>query len=251
MKSEFSNSTLNEESDNVSTKSINTENCTTLKTCTENSTQKRTTLKTENSTTSCTLKTENLQFHSIFHSDKNLSKVSIMGQHYKRLVKPFMFPPKLSKEDEEKLPKDWDPKYKNVIVRARNAIEALGSDEPNINYLEVLNGFKIPMPSKGKLESDSVPINESVIEFMKDRTNHEWPSVASFTGIPLEAEWVSANNGNVDDEKVIYQLHGGVYCLGSPKWYRRLGYFLSKASNAKVFTIDYRLGILSSPDLCN
>ncbi|GAA5934279.1 alpha/beta hydrolase [Sporobolomyces koalae] len=61
----------------------------------------------------------------------------------------------------------------------------------------------------------------------------------------VKAEWsvhgslLSENAAQT--EKVLLYLHGGAYCLLSPKTHRPLCMQLSKALNCRVFSVDYRL----------
>ncbi len=56
-------------------------------------------------------------------------------------------------------------------------------------------------------------------------------------GVP--AEWAVA--GNARDDRVILYLHGGGYVIGSVRTHRQLVGDLSRASGAKVLSLDYRL----------
>ncbi len=56
-------------------------------------------------------------------------------------------------------------------------------------------------------------------------------------GVP--SEWVSAPG--VTGDRVIFYLHGGGYVIGSVNPHRRLAYDLSKAADARVLVVDYRL----------
>lgn len=56
-------------------------------------------------------------------------------------------------------------------------------------------------------------------------------------GVP--AEWVSAPGA--DERRTIFYLHGGGYVIGSPATHRTLAYNLSKAAQARVLLVDYRL----------
>jgi monoterpene epsilon-lactone hydrolase len=56
-------------------------------------------------------------------------------------------------------------------------------------------------------------------------------------GIP--AEWVATPG--VDTERVIYYLHGGGYVIGSINTHREMASRLSRAANARVLILDYRL----------
>jgi len=56
-------------------------------------------------------------------------------------------------------------------------------------------------------------------------------------GVP--AEWVAAD-GARSDRAVLY-LHGGGYCIGSIRTHRQLATDLSRAADARVLLIDYRL----------
>lgn len=56
-------------------------------------------------------------------------------------------------------------------------------------------------------------------------------------GVP--SEWVTTPD--IDEQRVIFYLHGGGYCLGSLNTHRDLGQRLSRAAKARVLLIDYRL----------
>ncbi|MBI5949100.1 MAG: alpha/beta hydrolase [Chloroflexi bacterium] len=56
----------------------------------------------------------------------------------------------------------------------------------------------------------------------------------------VKAEWVVA--GNADPATVILYLHGGGYVIGSPASHRDLTQRLSRASGARVLSLDYRMG---------
>jgi epsilon-lactone hydrolase len=56
-------------------------------------------------------------------------------------------------------------------------------------------------------------------------------------GVP--GEFISAPGA--DASRCIYYLHGGGYVIGSVRTHRVLGYDLSKASGARVLSMDYRL----------
>lgn len=55
----------------------------------------------------------------------------------------------------------------------------------------------------------------------------------------LPAKWVYPKN--LSTEKVILYFHGGGYAIGSAESYREFAYQFSKASEAKVLLVDYRL----------
>ncbi|MGH7858978.1 MAG: alpha/beta hydrolase [Candidatus Binatia bacterium] len=56
-------------------------------------------------------------------------------------------------------------------------------------------------------------------------------------GVP--AEWVSVPG--VSEDRVIFHLHGGGYCIWSPRPYRNFNGRLSRATDARVLAVDYRL----------
>lgn len=55
----------------------------------------------------------------------------------------------------------------------------------------------------------------------------------------VKAEWITANNAAAD--RVILYLHGGGYVMGSIDTHRELVARLSKAAQARVLALDYRL----------
>lgn len=68
------------------------------------------------------------------------------------------------------------------------------------------------------------------------------PRGVSFTpdtlgGVP--GEWVVPTGGH--DERVVLYLHGGAYCVGSPRTHRAITGHLALRSGARVFAADYRM----------
>ncbi|SDG18921.1 alpha/beta hydrolase [Klenkia brasiliensis] len=56
-------------------------------------------------------------------------------------------------------------------------------------------------------------------------------------GVP--AIWVSAPGAAPD--KVVVLVHGGGWCMGNAHGYREFGYRISRAADARVLVVDYRL----------
>lgn len=57
----------------------------------------------------------------------------------------------------------------------------------------------------------------------------------------VRCEWVCAEGVAGDTDRVVYYLHGGGYCLGSPETHRGLLHALSQKTRARVLAPDYRL----------
>lgn len=74
---------------------------------------------------------------------------------------------------------------------------------------------------------DSAPLPEG----------HVWEA-ATFAGRP--AEWHTPPGA--DPSKVILYLHGGGYCIGSPRSHRGLSAQLAHCAGARAVTPDYRMG---------
>jgi epsilon-lactone hydrolase len=55
----------------------------------------------------------------------------------------------------------------------------------------------------------------------------------------VAAEWVQASG--VDGNRRLLYIHGGAFCMGSPRSHRRLTSQFSELANAAVLSIDYRL----------
>src|ERR1700674_2593213 len=55
----------------------------------------------------------------------------------------------------------------------------------------------------------------------------------------IKAEWITAPNA--DSGRAVLYLHGGGYVIGSIGTHRALAGRISRASKARVLTIDYRL----------
>ena len=55
----------------------------------------------------------------------------------------------------------------------------------------------------------------------------------------LPAEWVATPDA--DPSRAVLYLHGGGYVQGSPNTHRNLAHGLSRAANARVLVLDYRL----------
>lgn len=51
--------------------------------------------------------------------------------------------------------------------------------------------------------------------------------------------WIGAPEASTD--RTLLFFHSGGYCMGSPRAYREFGYALSRAADARVFAVDYRL----------
>ncbi|KAJ3369671.1 hypothetical protein HDU91_007002 [Kappamyces sp. JEL0680] len=95
------------------------------------------------------------------------------------------------------------------------------------------------LPRKGTVEENvNVKPHPRAIEFFQTNAPGEWPEHAGSTEVAIYGELVSA--GTAESKRIVYQLHGGAYVLGSAKFYRRIAYFASKTFQAKVWTISYR-----------
>ncbi|WP_262690421.1 alpha/beta hydrolase [Kordiimonas aestuarii] len=55
----------------------------------------------------------------------------------------------------------------------------------------------------------------------------------------IKGEWITAKGARED--RIVLFAHGGGYTWGAPRPYRELGWRLSRACNARVFLLDYRL----------
>lgn len=60
-----------------------------------------------------------------------------------------------------------------------------------------------------------------------------------YDGKAVRGEWVAEPGTRKD--RIIFYSHGGAYIWGGPKFYRDLGWRLSKACDAQVFLFDYTL----------
>ncbi|NJD31445.1 MAG: alpha/beta hydrolase [Gammaproteobacteria bacterium] len=58
-------------------------------------------------------------------------------------------------------------------------------------------------------------------------------------GVP--GEWVAPRQGGPDGRKVLLYLHGGAYCVGSPRTHRAITGHLALRCRSRVFALDYRL----------
>lgn len=94
---------------------------------------------------------------------------------------------------------------------------------------------------------DLVPPGEPGIEDLRksyDRSFAQFPIPADAEIEAIDADGVSCIQviapGAVDGRTLVY-CHGGGYCMGSARAYRSLGYALSKAAQARVLLVDYRL----------
>jgi acetyl esterase/lipase len=56
----------------------------------------------------------------------------------------------------------------------------------------------------------------------------------------VRGEWVRCRKPSRPDAAILY-LHGGAYCLGSPRTHRAITGALARLTGAKVFVADYRL----------
>jgi epsilon-lactone hydrolase len=87
------------------------------------------------------------------------------------------------------------------------------------------------------------------ISFTESRAMFEqmvalFPPPEGVSSTPVDAggiagEWIAAPGAG--EERTIYWLHGGGYCIGSINTHRSLLGGISAASGARAFAIDYRL----------
>lgn len=56
--------------------------------------------------------------------------------------------------------------------------------------------------------------------------------------LPLHGEWVT--HETADTSRVLVFLHGGAYCLGSPRTHRDVTWRLSRDASCRVLALDYR-----------
>ncbi|KAJ3303200.1 hypothetical protein HDV03_004109 [Kappamyces sp. JEL0829] len=186
-----------------------------------------------------------VQFHERFNSSPRLdSPWKKVKTHFKFLGPALAKTSMRASPKAAEFPPEWDLSYRIAVKGAFNIMESISEpEEPNAFYLEEINAIQNPLPRKATLSKQSYLPDPAVIEFMKAHTNHEWPAVASNTKLSVYGEWVDARN--IDTTKVVYQLHGGAYVLGSSQLYRRMSYFISKAANARCYTPNYRLAPLN------
>lgn len=191
------------------------------------------------------------EFHEIFHSIPHPSFAETVKSHSDFIVKPVLstlFTSTASSSASTKqTPAVWTPKYRFAVSAVRAVMTSIGAvSEPNPKYFQTITETPQPLPLKARLSPpDNFGLDETVVQFMRDKVRGPWPSVAdhdpSYMGY---GEWVDANKGKVTQSRVVYQLHGGAYILGSAQLYRRMAYFLSKAANARCYSINYRLAPL-------
>ncbi|MFR9806006.1 alpha/beta hydrolase [Pseudonocardia sp. RS010] len=103
------------------------------------------------------------------------------------------------------------------LARARDLLSHLVSEpEADMNdyrrlYDEVLAHFELPADADvEEVDADGVP-----------------------------AIWVSAPG--TSREQAVVLVHGGGWCMGNAKGYQEFGYRISKAADARVLVVDYRL----------
>lgn len=65
------------------------------------------------------------------------------------------------------------------------------------------------------------------------------PVDTEHNGKRVRGEWVQEPGTRTD--RILFYSHGGGYVWGAPKFYRDLGWRLSKACDARVFLLDYTL----------
>ena len=75
---------------------------------------------------------------------------------------------------------------------------------------------RLPGPPKGQFKVDKINRNDGI-----------------------RGEWLTAKGARED--RVLLYAHGGGYTWGGPRPYRELGWRLSRAADARVFLLDYRL----------
>ena len=95
------------------------------------------------------------------------------------------------------------------------------------------------LPPHLKIETDSYPIRQSAIDFMKSFSK-AFPEEAAESNEHIKAIWYQ-HETECDDSYVIYSFHGGAYVLGSAEIEMPLLYGLAKKSRSRIFSVNYRL----------
>ena len=103
---------------------------------------------------------------------------------------------------------------------------------------------------RGLLRATLLPAFQAGVPFERQRTRIR--TVTRLTLPPRQAEfragecggvggeWVSPRTGPAPDRAVLY-LHGGAYCVGSPRTHRVITGQLAVRAGVRVFAADYRL----------
>lgn len=81
-------------------------------------------------------------------------------------------------------------------------------------------------------------------KFMRRSKNPKGSRITECQLNGVEALMIQKNQDYAKEDGVIFYLHGGGYCAGSPWAYKRLLWPLAKSSNLPIIAIDYR----QSPD---
>jgi acetyl esterase/lipase len=134
---------------------------------------------------------------------------------------------------------DWTPGYSIAVQGMKGVLEEI-SKEPNVALVQELSSKATPVPRKAKLTEDHIKTKQSVIEFLRNSVEFESENATEIACIP--GEWIDTNSPHPDyRNRIVYELHGGAYCVGSAGMYRRIHYLISKKAHCRVFGLNYRL----------
>ena len=104
-----------------------------------------------------------------------------------------------------------------AVVASLSSITQIIHSTPRRQHIAVLRRYMDTLFDSDQLTAQLTPVDAA--------------------GVP--AEWVQASG--VDSSRRLLYIHGGAFCMGSPRSHRRLTAKFSELANAAVLAIDYRL----------
>ena len=104
-----------------------------------------------------------------------------------------------------------------AVVASLGGITSIIRDTPRRQHMAVLRRYMDTLFDSDALTAQITPVDAGGVA----------------------AEWVQASG--VDGSRRLLYIHGGAFCMGSPRSHRRLTSQFSQLANAAVLAIDYRL----------
>ncbi|KAI8892966.1 Alpha/Beta hydrolase protein [Globomyces pollinis-pini] len=134
---------------------------------------------------------------------------------------------------------EWNFPYHVAVNTVKGVMEKLEQEEiPDVYGSQLRTSTPTKIPKDGLIAKDSFPRYQTVIDFFKLNDPGEWPKPVESLD-EVYGEWLTTNETQQD--LIIYMIHGGAFVAGSAEMHRSSAYRIGKATQSKVFSINYRL----------
>lgn len=92
------------------------------------------------------------------------------------------------------------------------------------------------------LERYALRLREQMEQLVRFAPLPSWAQVTEHAA-PVRGDWLVSERSDRDSpqQRVVLHLHGGGYCMGSPRTHRGLGAALARVARGRVFLPEYRL----------